>query len=91
MTNAVRLLLATAFRHSISEPNVEAAFEQFQSITGGAIDYEAFRDAADSCVRDGLIREPIRLPAGSLQCHWRLELTPRGVEALRDRTQPQFE
>ena len=32
-----------------------------------------------SALRDGLIREPIRLPEGALQCHWHLELTPKGV------------
>ena len=36
-----------------------------------------------ACLRDGLIREPVRLPAGALQCHWRLELTPDGVAAAR--------
>jgi hypothetical protein len=42
-----------------------------------------FRDAVAACQRDGLIREPVRLPEGTLQCHWHLELTPKGVAAAR--------
>ena len=83
MTDAVALLLTTAFRHSINEPNIEAGFERFQAITGGVIGFEAFRDATDDCLRNGLIKEPIRLPEGALQCHWHLELTGKGVGAAR--------
>jgi len=83
MTDAVGLLLATAFRQPISEANVEAGFERFQALSGGAMDYGAFRNAVDACLRDGLIYEPVRLPEGALQCHWRLELTTKGVAASR--------
>ena len=37
-------------------------------------------------LRDGLIREPIRLEPQALQCHWRLELTPDGVALARTLT-----
>jgi hypothetical protein len=83
MTDAVVLLLTTAFHHSISEPNIEAGFERFRAVTGNAIDYDHFRDAVDACLRDGLIHEPVRLPEGALQCHWHLELTPTGVTKAR--------
>ena len=78
----IPLLLTTAFRHVINEPNIEAGFERFRSITGEG-DYEAFRDSVAACVREGLVREPVRLPEGALQCHWHLELTPAGVAAAR--------
>ncbi len=81
--DAVALLLTTAFRHVINEPNAEAGYERFAALTGGAIDADAFRDAIAACLRDRLIREPIRLPEGALQCHWHLELTAEGVEAAR--------
>jgi hypothetical protein len=81
--DAVALLLATAFRHLINEPNVEAGYERFAVLTGGAVDEGAFRDAVGACLRDRLIYEPIRLPEGALQCHWHLELTPKGVAAAR--------
>ena len=84
MTTDVRaLFVKTAFRHVINEPNIEAGFERFCAITKRSIDYSAFSDAVASCLRDGLIREPIRLPEGALQCHWHLELTPAGVATAR--------
>jgi hypothetical protein len=76
------LLLSTAFGHVIREPNIEAGFERFRAITCCG-DYDGFRDTVAACVRDGLVREPVRLPEGALQCHWHLELTPKGVEAAR--------
>ena len=78
------LLLTTAFRHVINEPNIEAGFARFAVLTGDALGYDAFRDAIAACLRDGLIREPVRLPEGALQCHWHLELTPQGVAAARE-------
>ena len=77
------LLLITAFQHRINEPNIDAGFEQFNAMTGKPVIYEAFCDAVAACLRAGLIREPIRLPEGALQCHWHLELTPAGVTAAR--------
>jgi hypothetical protein len=82
--DARTLLLTTAFRHRINQPNIEAGFEQFVALAGAPVTYDAFRDAVAACLRDGLIREPIRLPDGALQCHWHLELTPKGVAAARD-------
>jgi hypothetical protein len=34
-------------------------------------------------LHERLIQEPIRLPEGALQCHWHLELTPKGVQVAR--------
>ena len=81
--DAVALLLTTAFRHVINEPNIEAGYERFGALTNCALDPGAFRDAVAACLRDQLIYEPIRLPEGALQCHWHLELTPIGVTAAR--------
>ena len=80
-------LLVTAFRHRINEPTLEAGFEQFIALTGQSISDNEFCDAVATNLRDRLIREPIRLPEGALQCHWHLELTSTGVEAAR-RLQP---
>lgn len=81
--DAVAALLSVAFRHTINEPNIEAGYERFAALTGGYIAYAEFCDAVAACLRDHLIREPIRLPEGALQCHWHLELTPAGVAAVR--------
>ena len=82
--DASTLLPLIAFRHSIIEPNVEAGFERVQAIFGKPLEAAAFHDALASCLRDALLREPVRLPEGSLQCHWHLELTPKGVETVRN-------
>lgn len=81
--NAIRTLLVTAFRHPFTEANVETAFERFQTLTDVTIGLEAFHSAVADCVTRGLIREPVELPDGALQCRWRLELTPEGVAAAR--------
>ena len=81
--DARTLLLTAALRHRISEPNVEAGYERLVALTEGAPTFNEFCDAVASCLREGLIREPIRLPEGALQCHWHLELTPKGVAAAR--------
>jgi hypothetical protein len=41
------------------------------------------QEALRRLVAERLIREPVRLEPGALQCHWRLELTPAGRAALR--------
>ena len=150
--DAKALLLTTAFRHRINEPNIETGFATFAALTRDAagidatkhpcasgvpgsstargsesdaadpldyvpdpsfprhgparpghlkphdlgadaaaqpgdvetVTFDEFCDAVAACLRDGLIREPIRLPEGALQCHWHLELTPKGVAEARE-------
>jgi hypothetical protein len=77
--DATALLLTTAFHHQISEPNIEAGYVLFVALAGRDIGFDTFCATVAACERDGLIREPIRLPDGALQCHWHLELTPEGV------------
>jgi len=83
MTETAALLLKIGFRHVINEPTIEAGYERFAGLCDEPPGYEAFCDAVAAGLRDGLIREPIRLPEGALQCHWHLELTPKGVAAAR--------
>jgi hypothetical protein len=81
--DAKSLLLTTTLRHGISEPNIESGFESFRAAVCQEVPYQGFCDAVAACVREGLVREPVRLPEGALQCHWHLELTPKGVEVAR--------
>ena len=83
MTDPVAVVLEVAFRHVINEPNIEAGYERFRALSADALDEDRFRTGIAECLRRGLIREPIRLPEGALQCHWHLELTPAGVTAAR--------
>ena len=82
------LLLAMAFRHVIDEPNIESAHQRFVTLAGTTTSLRAFADAVADCLREGLIHEPVRLPEGALQCHWHLELTPRGVATVREKGKP---
>lgn len=50
---------------------------------GGNMSRAAIATAVQQAVADGLAYEPVRLPPGALQCHWHLELTPRGREAAQ--------
>jgi len=83
MTDPVAAILASVFQHVINEPNIEAGYERFRALSADALDEDGFRTGIAECLRRGLIREPIRLPEGALQCHWHLELTPAGVAAAR--------
>lgn len=85
------LVLTTGYRHVINESNIEAGFDRVTMLTGADVTYDAFCDAVAACLYEGLIHEPVRLPEGALQCHWHLELTPKGASAARaliaDRTE----
>jgi hypothetical protein len=82
--DAATWLLTVAFRHTINEPNIESGFARYTALVGQDVGFAAFCDAVAATLHDGLIREPVRLPDGALQCHWHLELTPAGVAAARD-------
>jgi len=80
---AVASVLEVAFHRVVSEPTIEAGYERFAALTGGAASHDAYCLAVAACMRDGLIREPIPLPEGALQCRRHLELTPKGVATAR--------
>ena len=42
-----------------------------------------FHEAVAVCLHDGLTRTGALLEQGALQCHWRLELTPKGVDTAQ--------
>ena len=77
------LLLVTAFRHRIKESDAEEGRLRIAALTEREIDADAFRAAVGELLRAGLIYDPVNLPPGALQCHWRLELTPEGFEAAQ--------
>ena len=77
------LLLVTAFRHRIKESDAEEGRLKIARLTGREIEAGAFRAALSALLADGLIYDPVNLPPGALQCHWRLELTPDGFERAR--------
>ena len=73
------LVLRIGHSHFISATTGEAAQAEIARLAGQPIDSAAFAAAIADLLHNGLIRDPIRLDAQALQCHWRLELTPQGV------------
>ncbi len=76
-------LLRIAYRHHVTAATADEGFLRVQEIAGTKLDPAAFHGAIAEALAARLIREPVRLPEGALQCHWRLELTPEGVARAR--------
>lgn len=83
MLGLADLLLLVAFRRRVKEADIGAGLSCFERIIGRTMDEGEFRAALARAVADGDLRDPVRLPPGALQCHWHLELTPKGVSAVR--------
>jgi hypothetical protein len=76
-------LLRVAFRHPIREDDADSGISRLAAIAGGALTADEWRAVVAEAVAAGTLHDPVRLPAGALQCHWHLELTPAGVAAAR--------
>jgi hypothetical protein len=76
------LILRTAFRHRIKESDCAAGQARFEEVVGKNVGADEFGSAVARLLSGGLIHDPVQLLAGALQCHWRLELTPTGVDAV---------
>jgi hypothetical protein len=81
--DAVSLLLSTILRQQVMEPDLDAGLDRLIALVGGSASKDDLWLAVADAVAAGYIHDPVRLPAGALQCHWHLELTPQGVEAAR--------
>ena len=77
------LLLLIAFRWQPREANAEAGHARVEAIVARSIDVADFAAAIRRLLYDDMIHDPVFLPAGALQCHWRLEPTPEGVAAVQ--------
>jgi hypothetical protein len=77
------LLLLVAFRNRIREPDLDSGLSRFAEVIGRSMDPDDFRDALARALEAGYIHDPVRLPAGALQCHWQLDLTSNGVTKVR--------
>ena len=76
-------LLLVAFRHQIAEPDSDAGLDHVVALLDGGAMKDRMRLAVATALAAGYIHDPVYLPAGALQCHWRLALTPQGVEVVR--------
>ncbi|MBV8522970.1 MAG: hypothetical protein JOY71_12750 [Acetobacteraceae bacterium] len=77
------LVLSAAYHYAVREATAEAGYERLRKLTGAPADDARWAEAIAACLAAGYVKEPVRLEPGSLQCHWRLELTPEGVAAAR--------
>jgi len=77
-------VLFSAWKGAVTADNAEDGFARIRAITGSAMSNAEIADAVADCLRRRLIREPVRLPEGALQCHWTLELTQAGADAVRE-------
>jgi hypothetical protein len=76
-------LLVAVFQHRIREQDADAGLDGLVALVGGGATRDGLRLAVADALAAGYSYEPVRLAEGALQCHWHLELTPRGVEAAR--------
>jgi hypothetical protein len=76
-------LLHLAYRRPITAANADEAFRKVQDIAAIPADPASFHAAVAEAMAAGLIADPVVLPAGALQCHWRLQLTPAGLARAR--------
>ncbi|HUB12332.1 MAG TPA: hypothetical protein VMB34_10270 [Acetobacteraceae bacterium] len=81
---ALRGALLRALRErSIMADTMEDGLDALIQRIGGDLSRATVAAAVQDIVADGSAYEPVRLPPGALQCHWHLELTPRGQAAAQ--------
>ena len=80
---ALPRLLRLAMGRRLVEADAEAGIARIAELAGTDIPAKSWHDAVAEARRQGLIHDPVRLAQGALQCHWALELTPRGLDAAR--------
>jgi hypothetical protein len=74
-------LLRVVLARPIIADTMEDGLDVLIKRLGGGISRATVVAVVQEVVASGLAYEPVRLPPGALQCHWHLELSPRGQEA----------
>jgi hypothetical protein len=76
-------LLLLIFRQRITAPDSDAGLTDLAASADHEASVDEWRTAVAGAQAALYIYDPVRLPAGALQCHWHLELTPKGTETVR--------
>ena len=76
-------LLLVIFRQRITAPDSDAGLAHLSASADRDASVDEWRTAVSEALAAGYLHDPVRLPAGALQCHWHLELTAKGVEAAQ--------
>lgn len=71
------------FRQRITAPDSDSGLVQLAASSDREASVDDWRMAVADALARGYVHDPVRLPAGALQCHWHLELTPKGAETAR--------
>jgi hypothetical protein len=82
-SSLLETMLSVIFRQSIIEPDADTGIAHLAAVADRHAPADAWRAVVAQAMAMGYIHDPVRLPAGALQCHWHLELTPKGVEAAQ--------
>jgi hypothetical protein len=85
VTSLIDMVLAAAFHAQLVAPDADSGIALMAEITRHDAVPASWHEAVARAVHDGYLYDPVRLSEGALQCHWRLELTPKGVAAARGR------
>nr|WP_294504783.1 hypothetical protein [uncultured Rhodopila sp.] len=83
MTPLTEQLLLTLAHRQIRAPDADAGLSLLAEAAGGDASPGLWQSAVAEAVAEQLIHDPVRLPAGALQCHWHLQLTPSGTAAAQ--------
>ncbi len=62
-----------AARIGTEADTAEEGFTNIRALTGTTFSNTELAEAVAAAVRDGFIRDPVRLLSGALQCRWQLE------------------
>lgn len=77
----VDVMLKLLLRQPIIAPDADAGIDILVAKAGSCTTPNDWRAAVAAALAAGYIQEPVILSHGALHCHWRLELTPFGIEA----------
>ena len=88
MSDALTAVLTAARSGAVEAPTAELGFERIRVLTSTSFNDPALAEAVAVAVRDGVVRDPVRLEPGALQCRWVLELTAKGLETIRPNGAP---
>jgi hypothetical protein len=83
MTTLIDTVLSAAFHARLVAPDADSGITLLAEATRHDATPVAWHEAVARAVHEGYLYDPVRLSEGALQCHWRLELTPKGVAAVR--------
>ena len=77
-------LLLEIFDQAIIAETMEAGLDMLADRLASDASRAVLAGVVQDAVAAGLMHDPVRLPPGALHCHWHLELTPRGQQAVLD-------